>query len=304
MPATDAVPLAQQQYAARQAVVTAAATVAATRWAQVNPAAIAPTWQAQAPIVAAGVTGAQLAATQSADPYVTAAMVAQGMAPAAEGALVSGALAGVAADGRDLISLLYQPAITALVAIRGGADPTRAMAMGLSQLDTIVRTEVADAGRTADQIAQVVHGAPGYVRMVVGQTCHRCILLAGRWYRYSAGFERHPRCDCVMIPAGEGDEPLTSPEAVYADMTPEERTRAGWTKADQSAIDLGADIFQVTNVHRTGVYTAGGRQFTRESTTKRGSSPGVRLTPRQIFIDSHGDRDEALRLLSRYGYTR
>lgn len=297
--------VAQGHYAQRQVLVEAMAAVAASRWAQVDPAAIAATWRAQLPAVAGGLTGAQLAAAQSADPYVASSMAAADVAPAAEGVLVAASLAGVAADGRDLVTLLYQPVITSLVAIQGGQPPARAMAVGMQQLDTMIRTEVADAGRTADQIAMTTKGTPGYVRMVVGATCNRCILLAGQWYRWSADFERHPKCDCIAVPAGQDDEPLTSPQATYDAMTPEERSKAGWSKAEQEAIDLGADIYAVTNIHRKGsLYTAGGRQYTRESVTKRGSSPGPRITPRQIFKDAKGDRDEAIRLLRRFGYIR
>src|SRR5690348_18342012 len=32
-------------------------------------------------------------------------------------------------------------------------------------------------------------------------SCQRCAILAGRWYRWSQGFLRHPRCDCVNLPA-------------------------------------------------------------------------------------------------------
>jgi len=255
--------------------------------------------------MAGGLTGAQLAAAQSADPYVAGSMAAADVAPAAEGVLVAASLAGVAADGRDLVTLLYQPVIASLVAIQGGQPPARAMAAGMTQLDRIVRTEVADAGRTADQIALTTHGAKGYVRVVTLPACARCILLAGKWYRWSEGFKRHEQCDCQMVEAGEDDKPLMSPESVYADMTPEERSKAGWSKAEQEAIDLGADIYAVTNIHRKGsLYTAGGRQYTHESATKRGSSPGPRITPRQIFKDAKGDRDEAIRLLRRFGYLR
>lgn len=302
MPAAEA---AQAHYAQRQVLVEAAASVAASRWAQVDTSAIAMSWRTQLPVVAGGLTGAQLAAAQSADTYVSGSMVAEGLAVAADGTLVAASLAGVAADGRDLVSLLYQPVITALTAIQGGDTLPRAMAAGLSQLDTMVRTEVADAGRTADEIAMTTHGTAGYVRLVVGATCNRCIILAGRWYRWSDGFERHPKCDCVMVPAGEDDEPLTSPEATYEAMTRDERTAAGWSRDEQEAIALGADIAAVTNIHRKGsLYVAGGRQFARESTTKRGSSPGARITPRQIMKDANGDRDETLRLLRRFGYIK
>jgi len=72
------------------------------------------------------------------------------------------------------------------------------------------------------------------------------------------------------------------------------------------ALDEGADIFQVVNAQR-GVYTAGGRRFTREGTTRRGFARRrlgrgtPRLTPDQIFADATS-RGHALELLQRNGY--
>lgn len=304
MPAPTEV--AQAHYAARQALITAAAADAARRWATVDPQAIPTTWQRGSAALAVTVAGAQLAAAQQADPYVQAALPAESVLPATEYAVAAGAFAGVAADGRDLVSLLYQPAIVALVGIQGGQPVERSLAAGYAALDTMVRTEVADAGREADLVANTAHGVDGYIRHVVGATCNRCIILAGRWYRYSAGFQRHPRCDCVMVPAAEGEQPTVNPEQIYRDMTPTERSAAGWSQAEQEALNLGADIAQVTNVHRKGsIYVAGGRQYTRESTSRRGASPRTpRPTLRQIFADARGDRGEAVRLLKRFGYLR
>jgi len=291
---------AQRHYTNRQALTNAASADAKRRWRLVDPNNIATSWTRQSAALTVTVSGAQAAAATSADPYVQATLAAQGSPAVAEYAVAALALAGVTADGRDLHSLLFEPAITALVGIKGGQDPDRALAAGLAQLDTMVRTEVADAGRTADQIATTTHGADGYVRLTVGPTCNRCLILAGRWYRYSTGFERHPNCDCVMVPAPEDAEPLTSPEAVYADLSPAERTAAGWSQAEQHAIDLGADIVAVTNIHRAGsLYTAGGRQFTREAAGKR-----PRITPRQIFIEAGNNRDDAIRLLKLHRYIR
>lgn len=183
---------AQRHYANRRALTNAASADARRRWNLVDPNNISASWTRQSAALTVTVSGAQVAAASSADPYVQAALAEQGAPSIAEYTVAAMALAGVTADGRDLRSLLFEPAITTLAGIKSGQDPARSLAVGLSQLDTIVRTEVADAGRTADQIATTTHGADGYVRLTVGPTCNRCLILAGRWYRYSAGFARHP----------------------------------------------------------------------------------------------------------------
>lgn len=292
-PAAD--DLAQAHYAWRQVTVAAAAALAARQWAAVDQAEIAASWAARLPIVVATTTSGQYAAAQTADSYA-GAVLGQ---PWVEYAVVAAALAGTAADGRDLASLLYQPVVTALAAVRGGQPVRPALALAATQLDTMVRTEVADAGRTADQIAATTHGADGYVRLTVGQSCSRCVILAGRWYPYSTGFLRHPRCDCVMVPARAGDEPAQTPEGLYATMTAGQRSAAGWSQAEQRAIAAGADIAAVTNIHRGGLYVAGGRQFTREAAGRR-----PRITPRQIYLEAGDDRAEAIRLLKLHRYIR
>jgi hypothetical protein len=98
---------------------------------------------------------------------------------------------------------------------------------------------------------------------------------------------------------------VQTPRSVYESMTPEERSKAGWSGDDQRAIDAGADIAQVTNIHRGGLYVAGGKRYTYESTSRRGVTRGQpRPTPRQIFLDAAGDRDLAVSLLKRFGYIR
>ncbi len=294
---------AQDHYTERKRLAVAAAAHAAKQWAKVDRNDIGRSWLRLLPGVAAVLSAAQLAAAEQSDPYLNA------VAPTSTvDALVSAAaFAGAAADGRSLAGLLFQPVITTLQAIGKGAPVDRAMAGGLANLDMIVRSEVADAGRVADQVGITARPElDGYIRVVVGDSCNRCIILAGRWYRYSEGFARHPRCDCMMLPASQAQAAnlVQDPMAIYESMTERERNEAGWSEADQKAIDAGADINQVTNAQRS-VYTAGGREFTRDSTTKRGVTRGrlrARMTPDQIFIEAGDDRDEAVRLLQRHGY--
>ena len=288
---------AEAHYAQRQLLAATAATVATRQWATVDTANIGASWARHVPATVTAVTGAQTAAARTAQPYIALAL-SRLNAPPYE--LAADAFTG-AADGRDLAMLLYQPVITALAAIKAGQPTPVALALGQVQLDTIVRTEVADAGRTADQVAATVHRAGGYIRLVVGATCNRCIILAGRVYPWSTGFLRHPRCDCVMIPVNDANTVHIeqSPERVYAAMTPEQRSRAGWSQAEQQAIADGADIAAVTNIHRGGLYVAGGRQYTYEAVRGR-----PRITPRQIYREARGDRAEAIRLLKLHHYIR
>jgi hypothetical protein len=67
--------------------------------------------------------------------------------------------------------------------------------------DRIVAALVNDAGRTASLVDVGRRPAvTGYVRSLNPPSCSRCAVLAGRVYRYSTGFQRHPRCDCLMTP--------------------------------------------------------------------------------------------------------
>lgn len=182
-------PAPEEHARQRQRIARTAAQAAAVRWAQVDPANIARSWAARLPEVTAILTAAQFAAADEAEDYL------DDYAEPADVRIRPAAFAGTASDGGGLASLLYQPAIGALTSIGSGAGVTRALAGGGASLDMIVRTQVADAGRLGDQIALTARTqVQGYVRQIVGATCARCTILAGRFYRWNAGFQRHPRC--------------------------------------------------------------------------------------------------------------
>ena len=265
-------------------------------WARVDPAHISETWAAQIPRLLLLVTAGQHAAAVTADRYVAEALVEQGLNPVTEGRLDAAALSGIAADGRPLESLLAQPGITVKVALAGGQTLERAMAGGGALAELIAHTQVADAGRVADQVALTSRRhATGFVRMVVGKSCSRCIVLAGRWYRWNAGFNRHPHCDCTGIPAPESADDLrTDPKKLFASMSQAEQDQV-FGKAGAQAIREGADIGRVVNARR-GMQTADGRLYTTEAAGRR-----PRLMPEQIFRDVK-DRDDAIRLLKLHGY--
>lgn len=230
--------------------------------------------------------GAQAVAAGGADEYVDGAL--DGDVEAA-GAVAAGAFAGIASDGRPLDGLLQQPAVATRVALSRGATIPRAFATGQSTLSMILRTQVADAGRVADGVAIAARPDTGYVRVLQGKTCSRCVILAGKFYRYNAGFQRHPACDCLHVPAkGEAaarsEGLITDPKEAFDSMSKAEQDRV-FTNAGAQAIRDGADMNQVVNVRRgaAGLTPAGARITADEARMLRGGRDVGRLETRKVF---------------------
>lgn len=281
----------------------------ATAWARVDPHAVRASWLAEVPHLLALLTVAQQVAAASADAYVAAAGASRTTRE-----LVLGAFSHIASDGRPLDTLLMRPPVLTLRALQLGYPIDRAMAAGGLSAELIGHTQVADAGRVADLTALTANlAATGYVRLLVGRTCARCMLLAGKRYSWRADFKRHPRCDCTVVPTSEVQPgTVVSPKQAFEQMLPSEQDKA-FGKAGAEAIRAGADISQVVNARR-GMQSAAvfGREvaITSESTTKRRrfgeklSARRPRLMPEQILAEAKGDRAEAVRLLSLHGYIR
>jgi hypothetical protein len=289
----------------------------AAAWATLDQGDLSGSWATGAgPAMVRTLAAAQRLATAGASQYVAAAVSAQGGDPAAEGTVSSAAFSGTAADGRTLAGLLYVPVLRTKVAIGAGLPVREALSSGANELAMLIGNEVADAGRDAAGAAMTAtRSVHGYVRMVSGSACSRCIILAGRFYRWSSGFERHPQCQCTNIPAIENraGDLTTDPHVFFNHLTAAQQD-ARFGKADAQAIREGADINQVVNAHR-GLYQTKvfGRdvQATFEGTTRRGAARrqmtaagarGPRLSVAQIYADAAGDRDLAISLLRRFGY--
>jgi len=320
----------------------------ASMWRRVDAAAPLASWQVLPAVQA--MTMAQLAAADGATAYVSAALALQDADPAA-GQVAPASLAGVASDGRPLDTLLMQPALEAEALIAAGAVSRLALLTGAKRLNRIVVTQVADASRVATGVATTgAPGATGYIRMLTPPSCSRCVILAGRWYAAATAFRRHPRCDCVHIPAAENlRSAVTSPQDYFDSLSEAEQNKV-FTIAGAHAIRDGADISQVVNARRggAGLSPAGARLtaeelrilrrergrlervnvfgrdlfVTTEGTTVRGTA-GVRLSARETGTRRDGsryrtaraprlmpesiyeiaeNREDAIRLLKRYGY--
>lgn len=323
-------------------------------WRQMRAADLDASWAEIAPRIGTVVATGQMALASRADDYTDEVLAEQGADVASEGRVNVRAFAGVASDGRDLEPLLYGAVTTTKSAIGSGATSQRALAAGAAVLEMYVSTQLTDLGRAADSVARTTRSAAsGWVRMIEPGACSRCVVLAGKRFRWNDGFDRHPACRCTHVPVAE-DVPgdiLTDPRAYFDSLSEAEQDRA-FTRAGARAIRDGADIGQVVNARRgalglsqPGRLTAAEQRMLRgglergrlqrvdvfgrpvfvttEGTTRRGVAgrwlgawdddatkrPGQRYrsarTPRlmpESIYEIADDREDAIRLLKRFGY--
>lgn len=274
--------VARGHYEQQDALTTAAREAVRAEWDKLDPTALTQSWASLNLSQRLFVTLAtyQVAAANAAQPYVAAALDEQGGGSSPHGALVPQAVAGVSSDGRPLESLISQPLINTLTAIGQGARSGAAIDAGGYALERIAATQVADAGRGAEQVAMAVEPLiTGWVRMLVPPSCGRCAVLAGRVYKYHQGFERHPLCDCRHVPLREDspDDLRTDPRRYFDSLSPEDQGRY-FTVAGAEAIRLGADISQVVNARRgASGLSAPGRLTDEERKALRGGRSRARL---------------------------
>ena len=266
-----------QAYQARQsALQTATARKVAAQFGRLDEHALSESWAAGVgQAVQATVEQSQLAAAQAAAPYLAALAAAQGV-PIPPPLIVASALAGIASDGRPLASLLYLPILLIKSLIKRGVKYPEAFRQGAGFAGLIASTQVADAGRAATTVGMITNpGWVSYVRVLRLPSCSRCIILAGREYSWSTGFQRHENCDCEMWPLRH-DSPerllIQTPTEIFNSMSEEDQDKR-FGKAGAEAIRLGADPAQVVNARRgMALAQVFGRQalITDEGTTKRG----------------------------------
>lgn len=289
----------------------ARALATATRhWHRLGPNWIADAWRERIPTVTAAITTAQRTAAASALVSGALALGEQGTWAPPDGLVNPDAFAGLAADGRSLDTLLRGPAITARTLISQGVEPAQALAAGGRQLSMMVLSEVADAGRGAAGVQIAARPRVGYVRMLNPPSCSRCVILAGRFYRWNQGFLRHPRCDCKHVPTMVTDQAeafakglIDDPYTAFDRMSEAEQNHV-FTNAGAQAIRDGADMYQVVNARRGMKYRGA---FTTEGTSKHGWAGQIlrrgqkRMTPETIYR-LNPNREQAVEALRAQGY--
>lgn len=159
-----------------------------------------------------------------------------------------------------------------------------------AEFERLVASIMQETARAAQQASIAARPHVSHVRHLTLPSCSRCAVLAGRVYRYSESFKRHPGCDCVMIPVT-----IASPDLTY---DPVELARTGQvtglSKADREALGHGADLGQIVNVRiKKAGLTESGRVLARAG----------RPTPEALLRDAP-NRDVALQLLTQFGYAR
>lgn len=302
-----------------EVVVEALALVAsAIRRGRSSPEA----WRDAVQAVAARLLRLQVLAASYADAYLNDVLAAQGADAGAEARVYPQAFADMSDGGSLLQSLVFAPN-----SLREAGRPFPETRFAFVA-NSIVKTGIGDTARAAVQSGmQARPAARGYVRMLRGKTCGRCVVLAGRVYRSSEAFNRHKRCDCVHVPADDNARGwATSPKSYFRSLTAAEQDET-FGPGPAQAIREGADINQVVNAYRgVSTVTAYGRELriTTSGTTRRAlfgayevladgtlrrrrptEAPPPRLLPDQIFQLSeefNWDRAETLRQLRRYAY--
>ena len=312
---------ATEFYATQQRVNQTAATEVKRAWRRMGDDFDA-SWRRVRPVALAVLIEGQLQMTMAARDYVPRVLDETGIPDRPEGDFRPESLIGMASDGRPLDTLAYGAVVQAKTAVGSGASTAEALEAGENWLDLMAKLQVADAARQAVGVMTASRkNIGGTVRVLNPPSCQRCAILAGRWYRWSTGFQRHPRCDCVNQPVpskayAESEGFVTSPMDAYRNGEIRDLTQA-----QVNAIEEGADIGQVVNAYR-GMSTTATKTRLRptrpvKSTVepgmpdllgfmppevRAGASERVRLlTPEGIYQQAR-NRDEAISLLRANGY--
>ncbi|MCI9889098.1 hypothetical protein JT358_11615 [Micrococcales bacterium 31B] len=209
--------------------------------------------------------------------------------------------------GAPLSLALKAPLETAATLVDRGAHPLAALTQARHSLITLMRTEIADTARNATSAGMAIRGVTSYVRMLNPPSCPRCIILAGKWFRWNEGFARHPRCDCVHIPVSEAaaGDLTTDPYQAFWALTPPEQDRL-FGRGGAAAIREGADINQVVNARRglalNRLTTSEGLAARRGGHARDVLGSGRRLSPDGILRAAGTDQARYVELLRRNGY--
>ncbi len=241
---------ATEFYALQQRVNATAAAEIRRLWRQMGDD-FDISWQRTGPAILHVLVAAQEEVARAGLRYVPTVLRETDLADQPTGGPRLNAFVGRASDGRPLDSLAYGAVASAKSSVGEGAPTGTALDQGGNWLDLMVKLQVAD---TARQVVGVMTASrknlQGTVRVLNPPSCQRCAILAGRVYKWSTGFQRHPRCDCVNLPVRNSS--WAQAEGFVLD--PMDAYRRGeirdLTEAQRFAIDNGADISRVVNATR------------------------------------------------------
>jgi hypothetical protein len=198
--------------------------------------------------------------------------------------IIPQSFAGIDGSGREVRSLLHGAVTTTKEAVGAGLGTSQAFESGAAYLAAMIKTALADIGRSSDLTAATGKGFTHYVRVVSSGACSRCAILAGVGSLRTA-FKRHPACKCTAAPVPDGGEAPAgfhaTPGEYFGSLSPAEQDRV-FTKAGAEAIRSGADPVSVVSARRG----AAGIEY--GSGLKTSGNSGRRLVQTQIGIRPDG----------------
>lgn len=321
-------PLARSYRAEQLEVADRALADVMVRWQQLG-VRFDSGWSLYGPTIASIIADAQRDIARRADAYVPAVLVATGQGRFVEAAAESNVdnLIGLTGAGLQVYDTLSSATIRAKQAVAAGQTSRQAITTAGKWLTMMGSTILADTARSAESLGRYTRNV-GYVRMVNGGACGRCVIQAGKWFRTNQGFLRHPRCRCVHIPASEdaAGSWQTNPDEYFHSLTEAQQIKLMGSRANAQAVHDGADINQIVNAYRksSGMSFAQmspikhnrlGDKFTTEGTTRRGLAgqqqvalrrngvSQMRLMPESIAMAAK-DAEDRLRLLALYGWIK
>lgn len=274
-------------YRADQRRVAEVLTLVRGQWAQMGEDLDAG-WRQVAPRLVAYTSAAMVGAARDGAASVPAALAETGFDVPPDAEVEPRAFGRTASDGRSLAGLLYGGVVAARTATAGSLSER--LSVGQRFLDTAIHTQVVDAARLSSQAAITARPAVGWVRMVNLPCCQDCAALAGKWFRHSASFDRHPRCDCIGRAAHQDEAPEGYAETFTLDDVTDLST------GQRQALENGADFGRVVN-----------RRETRRRMASPGrTGPGRSLRPGSVdwIYANARDREHAIQLLQRRGFMR
>lgn len=239
---------ASEQYRLQQGIAATTAAAVARVWRRMSED-FDTSWSLTRGTMLDVVDRGRVAAVAQAIPYTGAVLRETGQTAEPLGAIDPRAFVATAPDGRDMGSLLDQSIVKAKTAVAGGETAGEALAQSGRWLTMTALTVLADTRRMVYEADIIQRPAiTGYVRMLNPPSCSRCIILAGKWFRWNEGFQRHPRCDCAHIPASENvaGDIRTDPYEMFRSMSAEQQ-EATFGRSEARAIREGADIYAVVN---------------------------------------------------------
>jgi hypothetical protein len=312
---------ANKHYLQQQSIAVTTAAGVNKLWSRMG-ADFDVSWQGIRPDVVELTRVGRMAAAVSSVGYTEAVLLETGQVAEPVGTIVPSRFIQAAPDGRPIDTLLDSAVVRSKVSVAAGATTREALQTGGSWLTAALLTVIADTSRqvVSTDIAQRP-SLTGYVRMLNTPSCAACVILAGKWFKWNQGFQRHPRCDCRHIPAPEGmaGSMTTDPYAYFNSLSeddqnklfrPEAKSREGRRLAalddgrtvrertrlagisNARTIRDGGDIYRVENINKRGLGTA--------KSSRLFGTP-ARATPDQIYRRATS-RTKAIQMLTEEGY--